>query len=142
MTTMSRTVSEIMTDEVVVLHEEDNLAEVAFDMERFRFRHLPVVDDRTLVGLLSQRDLFRFTVSQLERGPAAASKDAMYKANTFVRAIMTQQPQTVLPETPISVAARKMVEARFDCLPVVDAKNELVGIVTSHDLLKVVAAMD
>lgn len=138
--TEPRTVADVMTREVVVLREEDALAEVAADMERYRFRHLPVVDGRTLVGIVSQRDLLRFTVSQLEHGPAAADKERRIEESTFVARVMTRDPVTVLPETPIAVAAKKLMDGRFHSLPVVDANNELVGIVTDHDLLKVLAA--
>jgi CBS domain-containing protein len=137
--TSSKTVSDVMTREVVVLREEDNLAEVAADMDRFRFRHLPVVDGRRLVGILSQRDLLRFTVSQLERPPVAQDKDRHLKEQTFVASVMTREPQTVLPETPLNVAAAKLVRGRFNALPVVNAENELVGIITNHDLLEVLA---
>jgi CBS domain-containing protein len=133
------TVADVMTREVVVLREEDNLAEVAADMDHFRFRHLPVVDGRTLVGIISQRDLLRFTVSLLERPPVAADKDRHLKEQTFVAKVMTREPETVLPETPLKVAASKLVKGRFNCLPVVNAQNELVGIITNHDLLEVLA---
>ena len=137
--TQPKTVADVMTKEVVVLREEDNLAEVAADMERYRFRHLPVVDGRTLVGIVSQRDLLRATVSRLEASVAARDKDRHLKEQTFVARVMTRDPQSVLPETPLSVAAKKLVRGHFGCLPVVDAENRLVGIVTNHDLLEVLA---
>lgn len=134
-----KTVADVMTKEVVVLREEDNLAEVAKDMERFHFRHLPVVDGRTLVGIVSQRDLLRFTASRLEFGAAASDKERRLEEGTFVARVMTRDPETVLPETPVNVAAKKLVKGRFNALPVVDANGELVGIITNHDLLKVLA---
>lgn len=134
-----KTVADVMTKEVVVLREEDNLAEVATDMERYHFRHLPVVDGRSLVGIVSQRDLLRFTASRLEQGAAAVDKERRLEEGTFVARVMTKAPETVLPETPLSVAAKKLVKGRFNCLPVVDANGDLVGIVTNHDLLKVLA---
>ncbi|HJL14010.1 MAG TPA: CBS domain-containing protein [Sandaracinaceae bacterium LLY-WYZ-13_1] len=137
--TQPKTVADVMTREVVVLREEDNLGEVAADMERYRFRHLPVVDGETLVGIISQRDLLRFAVSQLERSPLAQDKQRRLEEHTFVYRVMTRDPETVLPETPLKVAAAKLVEGRFNCLPVVNARNELVGIITNHDLLEILA---
>lgn len=137
--TAPKTVADVMTTQVVVLREEDNLTEVANDMGRFRFRHLPVVDGKRLVGIVSQRDLLGFTVSRLEGGAAAADKERRLEESTFVARVMTRDPETVLPETPLNVAARKLVRGRFNALPVVDANNELLGIITNHDLLKVMA---
>ena len=137
--TTPKTVADVMTKEVVVLHEEDNLAEVAKDMDRYQFRHLPVVDGTKLVGIVSQRDLLGFTVSRLELGAAAVDKERRLEENTFVARVMTKDPETVHPETPLSEAARKLVVGRFNCLPVVDGSGTLVGIVTNHDLLRILA---
>ncbi len=136
------TVADVMTENVVVLREEDNLLDVASGLERFRFRHLPVVDGRRLIGIVTQRDLLRCTVSQLEHsGPGAAARDRALKEQTFVSIVMTRNPETIAPNASIADAAKKLVHGRFGCLPVVDANDELLGIVTEHDLLKVLAEL-
>ena len=61
-------VRDIMTREVVTLYEEDNLLGVEEGMRHFRFRHLPVVDDGKLVGLITERDLLRVAASITEPG--------------------------------------------------------------------------
>ena len=137
--TTAGTVGDAMTRDVVVLHEEDNLLDVARDMGRYRFRHLPVVDGTRLVGIVSHRDLLRCTVSRLELGPGLGARDEHLKEQTFVARVMTRGPSTVHPETPLADAARTMVNGRFGCLPVVDAGGARVGILTEHDLLRVAA---
>lgn len=52
-----KTVGELMTREVMTLYEEDNLDRIEEGMNRFRFRHLPVVDGKRLVGLVTHRDI-------------------------------------------------------------------------------------
>jgi CBS domain-containing protein len=138
-----RVVADIMTREVVTLNEEDNLADLAAGMERYALRHLPVVDGRKLVGLVSHRDVLRLTRSTLERAPVAAERDLSLKQQTFVASVMTRHVDTARPETTVADAARILLAGKFGCLPVVDARGDLIGIVTEHDLLReLVAAME
>ena len=138
---MQRPVSDIMTHNPVVLEEWENLLDVAQDMERYSFRHLPVVDGGRLVGLISHRDLLRFTASALDPSLARDQQDFRLKEKTFIRQVMTENVQTVSPETPVAVATSKLLTGRFGCLPVVDAEGVLVGIVSEQDMLKLLVSM-
>lgn len=131
----ARAVADMMTREVVTVNEEDNLADILDGMDRYRFRHIPVVDEGRVVGVISQRDILRCTVSDFERTSVADERDVRVKEGTFVAAIMTREPQTVTEDTPVAEAARLMLEGRFGCLPVVDDRGHLIGIVTEHDML-------
>jgi CBS domain-containing protein len=133
-------VSDIMTREVVTLLEEDNLLNIAAGLERFRFHHLPVVDDRKVVGMLSQRDILRATVSGMDGGAAARAREARFLEQTFVRDVMTTNVITARPDEPIRLAAQRMLDHRFGALPVVDEDNNLLGIVTENDILRTVAS--
>ena len=134
--TLTRPVSAIMTEDVITLHEEDDLLEIDRGMQQYQLRHLPVVDGRKLVGLVTHRDLLRVSASSLEPEHVAAARDAEAKSQTFVSSVMTRSVKTVSPDTPLSEAVRALVEGRFGCLPVVDDAGDLVGIVTEHDMLK------
>ena len=129
-------VTDIMTKRVIVLREEDNLARLSEGMERYHLRHLPVTSDDRLVGLITHRDLLRLTVSSLMADdPTEQDKQSKLFENTFVAEVMTPDPMTVNPDTPIKEAAKKLVETKYGCLPVVDEKQMLVGIVTEHDFI-------
>ena len=136
---LTRPVSEIMTEDVITLLEEDDLLQIDRGMEQYQLRHLPVVDGRKLVGLVTHRDLLRISASSLQPPQVAAILDEEAKSQTFVRSVMTRNVQTVTPDTQLSEAVRLLVEGRFGCLPVVDAEGDLVGIVTEHDMLKLLA---
>jgi CBS domain-containing protein len=133
-------VSDIMTREVVTLLEEDNLQNVAAGLEHFRFHHLPVVDDRKVVGMLSQRDILRATVAGIDGGAAARAREARFLEQTFVRDVMTTEVVTARPDESIKAAAQRMLQHRFGALPVVDEHNNLLGIVTENDILRTVAS--
>jgi acetoin utilization protein AcuB len=89
------------------------------------FRHLPVLEEGRLVGVLTDRDL-RWATSSLCPAPL--------KLEDPVRMAMTHPPVTVDPLDPVEDAARIMRERKIGCLPVMDGPD-LVGILTGMDIL-------
>jgi acetoin utilization protein AcuB len=135
----AKKVSDIMTHDVISLLEEQNLATVAATFQRLSFHHLPVVDGKKVVGMVSQRDLLHATVSGLDTSVAAQAREARFLERTFVRDLMQTTVVTCGLYEPIATAAERMLKARVDALPVVNERAELVGIVTAHDLLRVLS---
>jgi CBS domain-containing protein len=121
-----KTVSDMMTREVITVNEQDNLADLEYGMKVQRIRHLPVVDGRKLVGLITHRDLLRAAQAKLG-------------GDAFAARLMTKDPTTVRPDVTVGDAARILAESKFGCLPVVGTDGELVGIVTEHDFVKLMA---
>lgn len=128
-----------MTAKVVYMLEEENLERIGKGMERFKFRHLPVVDVGKLVGIVSQRDYLRASVSDLD--PDFALKNDNLKRNIFVAEIMTRDVVSVRPDTPLLEAAKLLREHRFGCLPVTEADGSLVGVVTDYDFVGLTIAL-
>jgi len=127
-------VREIMTREVVTLYEEDNLTGVEEGMQRFKFRHLPVIDEGRIVGLITQRDLLRVAASSLE--PGGAHKTQLLQQGVFARDVMKRDVITVAEDTTLAEAGELLWQQKLGCLPVVDADKKLVGIVTEADFVK------
>lgn len=134
-------VADIMTRDVIVVSEEDNVESVQLDMDLFRKRHLPVVDGKRLVGLLSHGDMLRMSVGSLDRNSVTDSINAQHKADRFVAEVMTTELATTTPETPLAEAAEKLAASHHACLPVVGPGDELVGIVTEHDFVQLAARL-
>lgn len=132
-------VAEIMTRDVATLDESDNLLNLLETMKALRFRHMPVTDASRLVGLLTERDVLRFSSSSLL--PNRAESDRLLQRRYFVRDVMQRDVVTATPEMPLRQAARLMLKHRIDCLPVVDADNVLIGIVTSSDFVELTAEL-
>lgn len=102
-------------------------------LKREHIRHLLVVDDGgDLVGVVTDRDLRR---PDWDGGEIMSVKE-LYKLGDELRVqdVMTDEVQTVKPNTSTAEAARMMAEEKIDCLPVV-REGEVVGILTSTDLL-------
>jgi CBS domain-containing membrane protein len=125
-------VKDIMTKEVATLSSEDELS-LANDIMRLgRIRHLPVVSGETLVGIISERDLFR---SSLAQALGYGNKDTREVMKTLrIKDIMVQQVTTVTPDTELRVAVAIMAERKIGCLPVVQ-DNKLMGLITETDIL-------
>jgi len=126
-------VRDLMSRDVVTLEADDKL-DLADDIMRLgRIRHLPVVARDELVGILSQRDLFRAAVSSLlQLGGDAERK---WLATIAVRSVMTPVVHTVGPELPIRTAVGIMLDRRIGCLPVVE-NAKLVGLLSETDCLR------
>ena len=127
-------VSDIMTSDVLTVEEDDNLLNMLRAMHTLRFRHTPVTDEGRLVGLLTERDVLAFSASTLL--PNRAQSDQLLGERFHIRDVMKRDVKAVAPATSIKEAVSLMLQERIGCLPVVDADNRVVGIVTSTDLHK------
>ncbi len=125
-------VKDIMIKEVATLDVNDELS-LANDIMRLgRIRHLPVVDGLRLVGIISERDLFR---SSLAQALGYGTKDTRNLMKTVrIKDIMVSQVITVRPDTELKHAVQLMVEKKIGCLPVVEDEH-LVGLITETDIL-------
>ena len=131
-------VSDIMTHQVVAVREEQNLAQVLAIFERFRFHHLPVLDERKVVGMVSHRDVLHATVAGIDKSAVAQAREERFVERTFVRDLMTTDVLTVRADDSVREAASRMLDATVDSLPVVDEAFHMIGMVTAHDILRMV----
>jgi CBS domain-containing protein len=118
-------VSSLMTRDPVSVHKEQSLAVAGAMMAARGVRHLPVVHDGWVEGVLSHRDLHAAEASALEPGLDAP-----------VGHVMARPAVTVTADQSALTAARLLRQHRIGCLPVVDDYGWLVGIVTTADLVR------
>lgn len=126
-------VSEWMTPAPLTVTPSTLIPKVQQLMVYRRIRHLPVVEDGRLVGIITDRD-----VRTVQPSPATSSagREMHYLFDQLtVRAVMTRPVLTVAPHKPLAEAVRLMLENRIGGLPVIEGEH-LVGILTEVDLLR------
>lgn len=125
-------VKDIMTRRVLTVDMDRSLSDVRRVFERAPFHHLVVIEDGKLVGLVSDRDVFR-EISPFAGTPTERSCDA-FTLRKHVHQIMTRAPKTCEPTERAADACRRMLDERISCLPVVNERGKCVGIVTIRDV--------
>ena len=123
-----------MTPNVITAAPDTTLAEALKLTRGNRIRHLPIVQNERLVGIVTDRDL------RLAMPPVWASDTDHHELRNAlntraVREVMVTTIITTESDAPIEEAARKLYEHRIGCLPVLE-DDELVGIITETDLLR------
>jgi len=127
-------VKDLMSTDLVTLTEDETLADAQRCMARGRIRHLPVVRDGLLVGLVTHRDLLAASFSIFAE--VEANEQRRVFATVPVVEIMHRDVVTVSPDLGASQAARILLENKYGCLPAVGEGGELLGIVTEADFLR------
>ena len=127
-----------MSRSVVTLTLEQTLREAINLLQSKHIRHLPVVGDSKVVGIVTDRDVKRATPSLLS-GIDREEYERVLKTTTVAH-FMTREPLTVTPDTRLKAAVKIFLERKVGALPVVD-DGHLVGILTDIDILRVVHEM-
>lgn len=131
-------IRDLMQKDVVTVDAAAHL-DVAEELMRMdRIRHLPVVSDGRLVGLVSQRDLFRAALSSaIARSP---QDEQRWLARIPVRQAMTREVLSAHPDADVGHAVEMMLRERVGCLPVVE-EGRLVGLLSETDCLRRLAEL-
>jgi acetoin utilization protein AcuB len=127
-------IEHIMSRQVVTVQLDDNLKQVRDLFAAFRFHHLLVLEHGKLVGIISDRDLLANLspfIGKLQEKPIDLAS-----LQKHVHQIMSRHVVTVTPSTSLQDAAKLMLDRGISCLPVVNAEEHVVGIVTWRDLLR------
>lgn len=127
-------VEEVMTGSVVTLGPDETLRDAINLLRSKRIRHLPVVEERKLVGIVTDRDVKRATPSVL----SGVGEDEYDNALVTIRVaqFMTREPITVSGKSQLKAAVEIFIDKKVGALPVVD-NGHLIGILTEIDILKV-----
>ena len=126
------TVDGIMSREVVTVSPDTALMDIRRRLQEGGFHHMLVVEEGELCGVISDRDVLR-AISPFLDTYSEEHRDVQTLALP-AQEVMRTDPITVTPETDIEEAAHLLLDHDISSLPVVE-DNELVGIVTTKDLL-------
>lgn len=127
-------IESIMTTQLQCVAPDTVVSDIRALLTRFPFHHVPVLEDGSLVGIISDRDLLR-NLSPYTDSQTASDQDQALLQQTASQ-IMSTRLITAQPDTLVDTAAILLLENNISCLPVVKASGDLVGIVTWKDMLK------
>lgn len=125
---------EIMTKDLISLRPSDTLEKALEIFDGHTIHHILVTDGKKseLLGILSKKDILNLFLEKYRNSEGIGFGD--FKKTTVADA-MTVDPVYLDPTDTIGLAADLVLSNKFHSLPIVEG-NQLVGIVTSHDLLK------
>jgi acetoin utilization protein AcuB len=122
---MDTLVRDVMTPApLVVVGPDDDLARAGQTMTWTRVRHVPVMENGALVGILSERDFIRGLSARQANAPAPTVRSVMHAPVTWIG-----------PDEPITSALALMLSRKIGCLPVMSRRG-LAGMLTTTDLLR------
>jgi acetoin utilization protein AcuB len=126
---------EVMITPVATIGLDETLERIRAIFLAKRFHHLVVVHRGRVVGVISDRDLLK-NISPFIGKPMMERSQDLNTLQKRAHQIMTRALIVAFEETPIEEAAAIMVSERISCLPIVDERMRLRGIVTRDDLLR------
>ena len=126
-------VADWMTRQVVTVVPDDSVTRAMHLMLERGIKHLPVVRDGAVVGVISDRDIRAYT-------PSKATALDVYEINYLLAKATVQDAMgadltTTTPDTPVEEAALLMFEKNVGCLPVLEG-DVLVGIISDRDIFR------
>ncbi len=127
-------VSKIMTRKLITLSLSDDLYKAEKLFKKHHIRHIPVVEDEHIIGMLSYSDLKRISFLDSYDSHEEEIDNVIYKILS-IKQIMVKNPIKINSSTTVKSVAEILAKNEFHVLPVVE-NDILVGIVTTTDLLR------
>lgn len=121
-----------MTSPVITVEMDDKLSVVKGIFDHRRFHHLIVVEKGKLFGVVSDRDLLKVLSPNI--GTAAETTRDLVVLSKRVHQIMTRHPVSLRENAPVAEAIDAFLDNRISCIPIVNADNEPIGIVSWRDV--------
>ncbi|MEQ8420090.1 MAG: CBS domain-containing protein [Arenibacter algicola] len=126
-------VSKIMTTDLVTINHTNSLFDAEKLFNKHKIRHIPVVNNKQIIGILSLTDLLRISFVD-NYGEDDSQVDTAVYNMLSIEQVMVKDPVHIAPSLTIKEVAEILAKKEFHALPVVE-NGDLVGIVTTTDLL-------
>lgn len=127
-------INKIMSTDIEYIQVGQKLSEVHHLMVNMGIHHVPIVDGKKLVGLISFVDIMKLNL--VLQGASEYTIGAIIDQQFTIREVMTTELVTIGHGETVREAADKLSGGDFHSLPVVDDEGEIAGIVTSTDLIR------
>lgn len=134
-------VRDVMTPDPIAIRSDRTIREALETLEKHHIRHLPILEDGRLSGILSDRSVapWRQTLFDAESWHDVDLEALLMQ--TRVADIVERRVVSIDPDAPVSAAIDALLDHNIGAVPVVDDRDELVGIVSYVDLLRAMRAL-
>ena len=130
-------ITKIMTKDVITLDCNDNVETAEILFKRNNIRHIPVVKNKSIIGMLSYTDLLRISFADATDEYDDDVETVVYNMFT-IEQVMAKNVISVQSSATIKEVAKLLGKKEFHALPVID-QDKLMGIVTTTDLINYLA---
>lgn len=128
-------ISELMSTDLKTVDIKDPVLKIHELINEHKIHHIPVMQDDQLAGIVTSSDILYF-LRDLHPDSRESYINDMRLKNYTAEEIMFGSPTCVSPDTTVEVALKIFSENMFHALPVVVDPNQLVGMFTTHDIIK------
>ena len=125
---------QILTRDVVTAHVGQKVSDVRKLLSENAFHHVPIVSGKKLVGIVSASDILGVSVEGV--GSDGRSMDAYLDHQFTIEDLMNAELRTLPIRSTIADAAEALADGAFHAVPIVDEAGQLLGLVTSTDLIR------
>jgi len=130
-------VETIMSRNLITLDIDNSLEQAKKIFDQSNIHHILITDDKTLIGIITDRDLYKHLTPSV--GTRKETPKDTFLLNKKVHLIMSRTLITSKVETSLNEAVLLFDDNHISCLPIINNKNEPIGIITWRDILKVLA---
>jgi CBS-domain-containing membrane protein len=116
---------DIMSRDIFTASSQTKIEFIRYEMKQRNIRHIPVIDNGIIKGVISDRDLLKVN----QAGTFFFMKAKHIMSNVLVLAS---------EETPLAHIARVFLEEKISAIPIIDRNQKLTGIITNSDILKAI----
>lgn len=146
-------VKDIMRRDVLTLESHDSVSKAGEIFSSYPISHLPVVDHHGhLVGLISHKYLYKtIAPRRFVEGEIQPTTDMVLQGDSYyfkenldkyiLRSIMKKDPFSVGPMVTLAEAVQAMAARRIGCIPVVDADDKVIGLLTDQEVVQYTARL-
>ncbi len=127
-------VKKIMTEKLVTVSPNDTVKHMQNALEKHNIHHLLVIDNKNLVGVISDRDILRILSPYIDTR-VETEKDLFTLTRTAGQ-LMSKKPITISPQASIRDAARSLLENKVSLLPVVNDNGHAIGVLSWKDVMQ------
>ena len=129
-------IQDVMSTKLITLHPKDKIQRAKDVFAEFNIHHIPIVVMNKLVGILSQGDIL-YLESVAKNSFDRFLQSKLFEINA-VEEVMSKQLFIMSLQSSLDEVLSLMINHKINAIPIVD-NDELVGLITSYDILKLVS---